>query len=79
MRYREREAKLAGHEMVVGLPGGEGRGGSINEDNTPGERVAGEASRLGAEAYVARAPGKGDSFGPEWQTDETLEAYMAQG
>lgn len=36
-----------------------------------------ESSRLGAEAFVARGADGSDSYAPpEWETDETLEAYI---
>lgn len=37
------------------------------------------AAKIGAEAFVARGRG-GDRYSqPEWDTDETLEAYIAKG
>lgn len=58
--------------MELGLVRNQGDNGSVVEGS--------DGARSGAEAYVARASGDSDvPYAMDWDTDETLEAYIAKG
>lgn len=51
----------------------DGDGYSWSQENSSGT----EGARVGAEAFVARDANGSEAYGqPEWETDETLEAYI---
>lgn len=77
MRRRERELETTQRQMLqerrTALGRGNGNGDSWSQDNN----IGGEGTRPGAEAYVARDADGGEPYAPaEWETDETLEAYI---
>lgn len=78
MRNRERD-ESRGSRMTFGLA--EGTGDPLGGVGSPAEyREGSDGARGGVEAYVARAEGSHDTpYAPEWDTDETLEAYIARG
>lgn len=75
MRRLERDSEMAQRSNVqegrTALVRGNGNGDSWSQD------YVGETVRPGAEAYVARGVDGSDPYAPpEWDTDETLEAYI---
>lgn len=77
MRYREREDELAQRSTVHIERQSTAIGRAIDNNRT---QVADSGMKLGIEAFVLRDSGGSEAYAPaEWDTDETLEAYLAKG
>lgn len=77
MRRRERVQELEQRSVARGARSPTIPSLAINEIDQKMKGSSG-AAKVGAEAFVARGGGS-DGYGqPEWETDETLEAYIGR-
>lgn len=84
MRRQEREEEIAQRNLVRGLAANGARMPSSSRESESRQNGGGgvdsnDGARIGVEAYVARGSGGGSDYAADWESDETLEAYIARG